>query len=1340
MERIKAGFRYFLSYVLVACLLASNIILAKVSAISTNIVETYYYGTNSNLCEDDATTGALPIGFTFNYFGTPYTQAVMSTNGVLFLGTSGVSDYTETPLQSGTIKNAVAAFWDDLVDEGFGTSAMKKTIYYQTIGTSGHHLFIAQWTNQYYYSNPSLQMGTFQAILYEDTGAIQIQYRTLINGDGTGTCYGSSAAIGIVNSDASKYDQYCYDQPDRIQEKQAIRYTPDGNGGYTINTDAAYEPVYLIDPSSPSVPQLASGVLFDGATDVSTHVNLQWTPCTNATSYRVLVAKDSTFSSANTVVDYTTAETSYQVTGLSYGTKYYWRVEAINDYGSNMSNVSTFTTVAQSSLADAAVSAADTADVHYDSATFNGTVNNCGKPAISQYGFVWSTASGPTVSDHCIQLGTRYSTGSFSADVTGLQPSTTYYVRIFATNDVGTVYGSETSFTTPSYPAATFMVKDGNTPLQGASVAINGLILTTDENGQVQTNLANGSYNYSISKEGYTTQNGTAAVNYGTLSTDISMVKTIYSVAITVKDGTSPVAGATVRVGEATALTDGNGNATFSLPYGTYPYTASKTGYADTSGTATIAGNGGASGTGIDLSASRLAYNLTITVKDGTAPVDGASVSLDGRTAATDANGQAAFTGLPWGSYTYAVSKTGYTDTNGTATIDGSGGASGTITDVSSARLTYGCTITVRDGADPVGGASVRLGAQTVTTDVNGNAVFTALPWGDYAYTVSKTEYSDKTGTASIAANGDVSGTSVDLNSSRTAYPLTIEVKDGATPILGAVVSIGGSTATTDASGNAVFTALPWGNYPYTVSAAGYSDTTGTASVAANGDVSGATADLNSSRTAYPLTIAVNDGKVPVQGATVHIGDRTATTDASGNAVFTALPWGTYPYTVSGAGYSDTTGTASIAANGGAGGTSVDLNSSRTAYPLTIEVKDGAVPVQGAMVHIGDKAVTTDANGDAVFSNLPWGVYEYTVTKTAYSDMRGTADIGSDGKAVNTSSDFSLSHTAHGMTIAVKDGAMPITGAVVSIGSNTATTDANGNAVFSDLPWGNYAYTVTAPFYSTITGSTFLPVGGSSASVAMTYSDRDGDGVPDIRDKYPDDPSRSYDITQVNPDQGTDHSVQVSDAPADAPSGSVISSQSASITSGELHNYQSGDTSVIRFGQATVTIPVEILDSKIGTDLTSTIQVKLTEENTSSQASVSQILLKSSDSNLLRSFDFSMAKVYSDGTIEPIHQMDGKIKISLPVASLNGTDPESLAVYFCDPATGTVQDMHAVYDALTESMVFYTTHFSNYVIAQKQNPQVPNTGDHLIPIILILLATSALSVLGGVLAKRKLSK
>ena len=74
-------------------------------------------------------------------------------------------------------------------------------------------------------------------------------------------------------------------------------------------------------------------------------------------------------------------------------------------------------------------------------ATLSNTVTSDGGAAITQRGVCWSTTSGPTISNNKTHDGTG--TGSFNSSITGLSSATTYYLRAYATNSVGTVYGEQ---------------------------------------------------------------------------------------------------------------------------------------------------------------------------------------------------------------------------------------------------------------------------------------------------------------------------------------------------------------------------------------------------------------------------------------------------------------------------------------------------------------------------------------------------------------------------------------------------------------------------------------------------------------------------------------------------------------------------------------------------------------------------------------------------------------------------------------------------------------------------------------------------------------------------------
>jgi hypothetical protein len=151
-----------------------------------------------------------------------------------------------------------------------------------------------------------------------------------------------------------------------------------------------------------------------------------------------------TTSDSKVIVAGTTGAFDANLTGLSLGQTYNFRAYAINSIGTSYGNNETFTTA--SGAVAPIVTTGTVSAITANSATVAGEVVNDGGAAITERGICWSTTSNPTVNDS--KVAVSGTTGTFSGNLTGLNASTLYYARAYATNSQGVSYGANVSFTT----------------------------------------------------------------------------------------------------------------------------------------------------------------------------------------------------------------------------------------------------------------------------------------------------------------------------------------------------------------------------------------------------------------------------------------------------------------------------------------------------------------------------------------------------------------------------------------------------------------------------------------------------------------------------------------------------------------------------------------------------------------------------------------------------------------------------------------------------------------------------------------------------------------------------
>ncbi|MCX6246459.1 MAG: DUF1566 domain-containing protein [Bacteroidetes bacterium] len=191
-------------------------------------------------------------------------------------------------------------------------------------------------------------------------------------------------------------------------------------------------PLLLTYPASGITPAtaLSGGNVCDGGAVVTVR-GMCWSTSPNPTT-----------SGSKTVDGAGGGSFTSNLTGLTANTLYYTRAYATNSEGTGYGNEVMFTTggITLTTTAASAVTAI--------SATSGGTITSNGGSAVTARGVCWSIFHAPTTADSKTSDGSG--NGTFTSSLTGLNANTTYYIRAYATNIIGTSYGNEVSFTTLS--------------------------------------------------------------------------------------------------------------------------------------------------------------------------------------------------------------------------------------------------------------------------------------------------------------------------------------------------------------------------------------------------------------------------------------------------------------------------------------------------------------------------------------------------------------------------------------------------------------------------------------------------------------------------------------------------------------------------------------------------------------------------------------------------------------------------------------------------------------------------------------------------------------------------
>ena len=130
------------------------------------------------------------------------------------------------------------------------------------------------------------------------------------------------------------------------------------------------------------------------------------------------------------------------VTGLLPGKTYYIRAYATNSTGISYGEQLSLTTADVPDVTTNALSG-----LIATMANGGGNISSDGGAAVTARGVCWGLASNPTIADSKTTDG--FGPGNFTSKIRDLFTGTTYFLRAYATNGVGTAYGNTITFVTP---------------------------------------------------------------------------------------------------------------------------------------------------------------------------------------------------------------------------------------------------------------------------------------------------------------------------------------------------------------------------------------------------------------------------------------------------------------------------------------------------------------------------------------------------------------------------------------------------------------------------------------------------------------------------------------------------------------------------------------------------------------------------------------------------------------------------------------------------------------------------------------------------------------------------
>ncbi len=501
-----------------------------------------------------------------------------------------------------------------------------------------------------------------------------------------------------------------------------------------------------------------------------------------------------------------------------------------------------------------------------------------------------------------------------------------------------------TSFAFGQY-SATIKVTDVNTGLnlENAEVIFdNNFFGTTDANGESTfTNIANGTYNYTVSLGCYEILSSSLTINNSNLIENAELTPSTTNSVFFFVGSPLTISGATV------ILSDGGsfyqeivtgapfGDIIENVPFGEYSYTIITPCYETVTGNVTVNCTDG-NGMVVEANPNPSTTNSVFFFVGSPLTISGATVILsDGGSFYQEIVTGAPFgdiiENVPFGEYSYTITAPCYETVTGNVTVNCTDG-NGMVVEANPNPSTTNSVFFFVGSPLTISGATIILSDggsfyQEIVTGAPFGDIIENVPFGEYSYTITAPCYETVTGNVTVNCT-DGNGMVVEANPNPcttnsvfffVGSPLTIS---GATIIL----SDGGSfyqEIVTGAPFGDIIENVPFGEYSYTITAPCYESVTGNVTVNCT-DGNGMVVEANPNPSTTNSVFFFVGSPLTISGATVILSDggsfyQEIVTGAPFGDIIENVPFGEYSYTITAPCYETVTGNVTVNCTDGNG-------------------------------------------------------------------------------------------------------------------------------------------------------------------------------------------------------------------------------------------------------------------------------------------------------------------------------------------------------------------------------------------------------------------------------------